>query len=60
MGRKTFVSEELHERDAKGSCAMKRLAQLFKRQKLEAASADSTSLSHMNMSRDVYNHEIEL
>ncbi|CAK9071964.1 unnamed protein product [Durusdinium trenchii] len=33
--RKTFSSEELHERDAKGSCAMKRLAQLFKRQKLE-------------------------
>eukprot|EP00434_Breviolum_minutum_P000007 symbB.v1.2.000005.t1/scaffold5.1/size591573/5 len=35
--RKTFSSEELQERhDAgKGSCAMKRLAQLFKRQKLE-------------------------
>ena len=28
--------KELHEHDAKGSCAMKRLAQLFKRQKLEA------------------------
>lgn len=32
--------EELHERDAKGSCAMKRLAQLFKRQKLEAMVGD--------------------